>query len=192
QRVSKGRIVTRFSTPDQVSVKVVQAIRNWEASPSGANVPSQANLLASQIGSVSYRVALLNHSAHVTDDEARTAVAALQKQIHRDFAPAWGIDAELSLVEKGSQPEPGSWWVIIQDKSEYPNVAAYRTLTPKGLPLVKVSVLAARQGQVSWTMSASHDLLEMLANPRLNVTVYNSSDGFRGTLYLREICDPVS
>src|SRR5262249_38710406 len=49
-----------------------------------------------------------------------------------------------------------------------------------------------QQGQVSWTMSASHDLLEMLANPRLNLTVYNSSDGFRGTLYVREICDPVS
>src|SRR5664279_3397161 len=32
QKVAKGWITTRFSTPDQASIKVVQAIRNWEAS----------------------------------------------------------------------------------------------------------------------------------------------------------------
>src|SRR5215471_4301884 len=48
QGVVKGRIVSRFSNAEQVSVKVVQAIRNWEASQA-ASVPTQETIVASQI-----------------------------------------------------------------------------------------------------------------------------------------------
>jgi len=42
-------------------------------------------------------------------------------------------------------------------------------------------------------MAASHDLMEMLANPMLNLTVFDAADnGTTGKLYVREICDPVS
>ena len=42
-------------------------------------------------------------------------------------------------------------------------------------------------------MAASHDLLEMLANPRLNLTVFVPDETqITGRLHLREICDPVS
>jgi len=191
QRISSGRAITWFSTPDQASVKLVQAIRNWEASQAAAT-PTQATLLVSQIKSASYRVAVLNHSTMVTDEEVKTAVTALQTQVHRDFAPAWGIDAELSFVAKGSEPAPGSWWLVIQDESEYPNVLAYHTLTPEGLPQVKISVANAKQANLEWTMAASHDLMEMLANPMLNLTVFVTENGTTGKLYVREICDPVS
>ncbi len=146
QKVATGRIVTRFATPDQASVKVVQAIRNWEASQA-ASTPTQATLLASQIKSVSYRVAVLNHSSLVSDEEVKTAVAALQTQVHRDFAPAWGIDAEPTFVTQGSDPSPGSWWLVVEDDSEYPGVLAYHTLTAEGLPHVKISVRECHAGR---------------------------------------------
>ena len=41
-------------------------------------------------------------------------------------------------------------------------------------------------------MAASYDLMEMLANPMLNLTVFVSENGTTGRLYVREICDPVS
>jgi hypothetical protein len=191
-KAAKGRIVTRFSTPDQISVKVVQAIRNWEASRNGAGLPTEASLVASQINSASYRVAVLNQSSNLNDDEVRTTVAALQTQVHRDFAPAWGIDAELSFVAKGQDPPPGSWWVVLEDESQYRGVIAYHTITAEGLPQVRISVTNARQSGWPWSMAASHDLLEMLANPRLNLTVFVSDDQATGRLYIREICDPVS
>jgi hypothetical protein len=191
QRISKG-MITRFSTPEQVSVKVVQAIRNWEASQTAA-VPTQATLLASQIKSVAYRVAVLNQSAAVSDDEVRKVVAALQKQLDRDFAPAWGIDAELTFVAKGDEPEPGSWWLVIEDEGQYPGVLGYHNVTPEGLPQVRISVTAARQGFLAWTMAASHDLMEMLVDPQVNLTVLElGSSGTHGRLYMREVCDPVS
>jgi hypothetical protein len=82
--------------------------------------------------------------------------------------------------------------LLIQDESEYPGAIAYHSLTPEGLPLVKVSVANAQQSNVPWTTAASHDLMEMLANPRANLAVYDSEDGVKGRLYVREICDPVA
>jgi hypothetical protein len=159
KRIAAGRITTRFSTPDQASVQVVQAIRNWEASQA-ASTPTQATLLVSQIKSVSYRVAVLNHSTLVSDDEVKTALAVLQTQIHRDFAPAWGIDAELAFVAKGAEPTAGSWWFVIEDDSESAGAIAYSTLTAEGLPQVKISVANASGANWEWTMAASHDLME--------------------------------
>jgi hypothetical protein len=192
QKITKGRMITRFATPEQVSVKVVQAIRNWEASQA-APVPTQASLLASQIERVSYRVAVLNLSSQVSPEEVRKVVASLQKQLDRDFAPAWGIDAELTFVPQGEEPEPGSWWLVIEDEGQYPGVLGYHYVTKEGLPEVRISVSAAKAGFLSWTMAASHDLMEMLVNPQLNLTVFvPESNMTSGRLYGREICDPVS
>ncbi len=190
--VATGRIVTRFSSPTEASMKVVQAIRNWEASRT-AGSPTQASLLASQINSVSYRVAVFNESKTVSDDEVRAAVVALQKQVHDDFAPAWGVDAELTFVPRDNKPQAGSWWLALSDKSDYEGAVAYHSITSEGLPYVKISAASARQQNRSWSMAASHDLLEMLANPKLNLTVVVSSDNAHtGRIYLREICDPVA
>jgi Domain of unknown function (DUF4062) len=190
KKVSKGRMVTRFSTADQVSVKVVQAIRNWEAARAGN--PTQEALLASQVHSVSYRVAVMNESTIVSDADVKAAMAALQTQVRRDFAPAWGVDAELTFIAKPAEAPPGSWRLIVEDNSRQPGFVCYHTLTEEGLPEVHVGVRDAMKVQWEWTMGASHDLLEMLANPRLNLTIFDSTDGRKGRLYVREICDPVS
>jgi hypothetical protein len=189
--IKKGRIVTWFSTPDQVSTKVVQTIRNWEASQAAA-AATQETIVASQISSVLYRVAVLNHSSLLSDEEVRTAVAAFQKQVHRDFAPVWGIDAEVKFLAKGEEPEPASWQLVVEDVAEYPEMVSYHTVTAEGLPQVKISVVNARHENWPWTMAASHDLLEMLANPRVNLTVFVEGKKETGTIYRQEICDPVA
>ena len=171
-KVSKGRIVTRFSTPDQVSVKVVQAIRNWEAARAGNPLPTQEVLLASQIHSVSYRVAVMNQSATVSDDEVTAAMAVLQTQVRRDFAPVWGVGAELTFIAGDNDPPPGSWRLVVEDDLRYPGAVCYHTLTEEGLPEVRVAARDAARAEWPWTMAASHDLLEMLANPRLNLTIF--------------------
>ena len=44
------------------------------------------------------RIQFINESHVVSDDEVRTTISALQTQVHRDFLPAWAVDAGLSLV----------------------------------------------------------------------------------------------
>jgi hypothetical protein len=191
ERVSREFTVTHFSSADEVSYLVAQAIRNHEVKP-GNRVPTQERLLTSQVRSVSYRVAVMNESTIVSDEEVTRAVAALQIQIRRDFAPAWGVDAELTFIAKHAEAPPGSWSLVIEDDSRHPGFVCYHTLTEEGLPEVRVGVRDAKVMQWEWTMGASHDLLEMLANPHLNQTIFASADGRKGKLYAREICDPVS
>ena len=100
KKVRAGRIITQFSTGDEMSVKVVQAIRNWEVARA-ENRPSPEALLASQIRSVSYRVAVMNEGATVSDEEVRAAVAALQTQLNRDFCADLGRRRRARLRSEG-------------------------------------------------------------------------------------------
>jgi len=190
KKLCKGRTVTRFSTCKDVAVRVVQALRNWEVSMAPTGAPSQSKLLSSQISSVSYRVALLNRSTSMTDIELQSAVSALQTQVHRDFAPIWGIDADLTFVPNPSKPPSASWWLVFLDTSDQAGALGYRDLTPEGLPMAKVFVKSALETNNAWTVTASHVLLEMLANPRLNLTVFVQTAQKKGTLYPHEVCNP--
>ena len=57
------------------------------------------------------QASVINASTVLRDDQVKAALPALQTQVHRDFAPAWGVDADLSFVPEGSNPAPGSWWL---------------------------------------------------------------------------------
>src|SRR5215813_3829243 len=50
------------------------------------------SLVLSQTKYTTYRVAFLNRSSVLKDLEIKDTVDALQTQVHRDFAPIWGID----------------------------------------------------------------------------------------------------
>ena len=83
-------------------------------------------------------MAVINSSTVLTDDDVLGAVAALQTQVHRDFAPAWGIDAEVVGVAKGKKPPVGSWWLAVLDDSDQAGALGYHDVTNEGLPLGKV------------------------------------------------------
>jgi len=153
--------------------------------------PAPSSLRSSQISSLSYRVAVINSSKSVKDSEIGSAVEALQKQIHRDFAPAWGVDAELTFVPKGSEPEPDSWRMLILDDTHHESGAlGYRDLTSDGFPQTKIFARSAQKAGASWTVSASHVLLEMLANPRQNLAVFVQSTDSAGKFFANEVCNP--
>ena len=135
------------------------------------------------------KVAVINASTTLSDAEVQDAVPALQVQVHRDFAPAWGIDADLSFVPRGGTAAPGAWWLVILDTSDAPGALGYHDLTPEGLPLGKVFAASDRGLGLQWTVTASHELLEMLADPDVNLTVFIESGSTTGTLYAYEVCD---
>lgn len=136
------------------------------------------------------QVAMINASKLVQDEEAQAVLAALQTQVRRDFAPAWGIDAELAFVPRGQQPAPGAWWLTLVDESEL--AGGIHELTEEGLPLAKVFVAMARKARIAWSFCASHELLEMLANPGINLAVYPADEAHLPamTFYGYQVCDP--
>ena len=135
------------------------------------------------------KICIINSSTVLTDDQVKAAVPALQTQVHRDFAPVWGIDADLSFVPNGKSPTPDMWWIAILDDSDQAGALGYHDLTQDGLPLGKVFASSDMKYGYNWTITASHELLEMLADPDINLTVFVKKDETTGTLYAYEICD---
>lgn len=135
------------------------------------------------------KVSIINGSTVLTDEQVKAAVPAFQLQVRRDFASAWGIDADLTFVPKKSKPAPGSWWLVILDNSDVAGALGYHDITPEGLPLGKVFAETDRHFHLQWTVTASHELLEMLVDPEINLTVFVQSHARPWTLYAYEVCD---
>src|SRR5260370_15791019 len=135
-----------------------------------------------------FKIAVLNASSVLTDDDVAAVVPALQTQVSRDFAPIWGIDADLRFVAHNDKPAAAEWWLVMLDNSDVAGALGYHDLTPQGLPLGKVFAKTDMDFGEQWSGTASHELLEMLADPTINLTVFEESTS-GGRLYAYEVCD---
>jgi len=133
-------------------------------------------------------LAVINVSTLVSQDEALAATAALQVQVHRDFAPAWNVDADLAVVGPGNPPPTGAWWIVIMDNSDFGSALGYHDLTSQGLPLGKVFVETAKKSGQAWTVLFSHEILEMLSDPFICLTALLPT-AYGLYLYAYENCD---
>lgn len=136
-----------------------------------------------------FKIAILNASTVVpAADFVRTA-AALQIQADRDFGPAWEKSADIGVVGNGGTsptPDPGAALLVILDDSDQAGALGYHDITAQGMPIGKVFARTDQRYNLSWAVTASHELLEMIADPWINDCVI-SPDGM--TLYAREVCD---
>ncbi len=140
------------------------------------------------------KVSVSNGSTVLTDDQVRAAVPALQKQVSHDFAPPWGVDADLDFVPNGQQPPAGHWWLVVLDNSDQAGALGYHDMTPEGLPLGKVFAGTDLEFKSEWTVTASHELLEMLGDPAINLTAltmtaFDVGQPVVGRLWAYEVCD---
>jgi hypothetical protein len=95
----------------------------------------------------------------------------------------------LKIVNKGLQPLSGSWWLVLLDDSDQANALGYHDMTSEGLPIGKVFAASDLKAGTSWTVTASHELLEMLGDPNVNLTVFVQNTNTAGMLYAYEVCD---
>jgi len=137
----------------------------------------------------SIKIAVSNVSTVVDDADVPDVVAALQRQVHEQFAPVWGVDADLYVLAQGQSPAATDWWLTILDDSDQAGAFGYHDLTPTGQPLGKVFAKTDQQYGETWSVTASHELLEMLADPNINLTVFDQTENGGGTLYAYEVCD---
>lgn len=137
------------------------------------------------------QIALMNRCTVLTDAQIQAAVQPLQTQISRDFCPYWHTDADLHFVGKNAQADPNMWWVGIFDDSDTAGALGYHDYNPQGLPLGKIFAKTDLQYGSSWTVTASHELLEILGDPEINRTVFDQIGTATGTLFAYENCDAV-
>lgn len=140
------------------------------------------------------RIAVVNNAEKkpIPPERLAKVLAALETQLARDFAPVWGVSAELSLVPEGELPPEDAWWLTLHDDSDRAGDLGYHDLTSAGLPLGKAFVATAEENGMPWSVVLSHELLEMLIDPYINLAAVIRAGGVpNGMLYGYEVCDPV-
>jgi hypothetical protein len=99
--------------------------------------------------------------------------------------PVWGTPAKLV---KSTDYLKGAWAIVFLDDADQPGALAYHDLTPDGLPVSKVFVKTTLDDNQSVSVSASHELVEMIVDPAINM--YTSGPDPK-TMYAYESADPV-
>jgi hypothetical protein len=132
-------------------------------------------------------IAITNVSTCLTDAQVEAVLPALQKQVSDDFKAYWEQDCTRSFLSK-DQPLTGGWWqIVITDNPDQAGALGYREMTSQGTPLGKVFAKLDLQSGSSWTVTLSHELLEMLADPWINWCAM----GRDSKIYALEVCDAV-
>jgi hypothetical protein len=94
---------------------------------------------------------------HDPGDVARVA-AALQRQATRDFAPIWNVRATVDAFPRLEDVPVGYWPMIVADDINRPGAAGIHE-DMNGQPFALITM------SDSWSLTASHEMLEMLADP---------------------------
>lgn len=130
-------------------------------------------------------VGLVSQSASVTLANLVKVSAALQKQVTRDFAPTWGITATVDAFDTLSDVPTDYWPIIIMDDINTPGAAGVHE-DDHGQPFALVAATD------TWSLTTSHENLEMLADPfgRRLIAGQSPKPGQGRVDFLVEVCDP--
>jgi len=130
-------------------------------------------------------LALVSESNAVGISAVTRTAAALQKQVLRDFLPIWGIPATVDPFDRLEDVPLGYWPMIVEDDIHQAGAEGIH-LDEDGQPFSLIEV-----GE-SWSLTASHECLEMLVDPFGDrIQAGRSIKPGQGRVeYLIEVCDP--
>src|SRR5438094_180299 len=132
---------------------------------------------------LTHNIALLSQTSKVSLSDLLPVAAALQKQLSRDFAPIWKRSGTVSAFADLKQVPMGFWPVIIRDDIGEPGAAGYHA-DKHHQPYSLVDY-----GE-NWPVTASHEVLEMDADPYGNRLRAGNHGALGRVLYLLEVADP--
>jgi hypothetical protein len=130
-------------------------------------------------------IACFNHATVALGVDFDKLIAAMQKYVDTCVAPVWGTPAKLV---KTKDFRSGAWAMVFLDDSDQKGALAFHDLTPDSLPVAKVFVKSTLKDNVLVSVSASHELAEMLVDPAINL--YANGPDPKAT-YAYESADPV-
>ena len=131
------------------------------------------------------QTALVSENMTITFSELGRVSAALQRQAVRDLGPIWEVQATVDAFQKLEDVPLGYWPIIVMDEINTPGAAGVHE-DKDGQPFALV------QARPGWSLTASHECLEMLVDPFGNRLVPGLSPkpGQGRVEFLVEVCDP--
>ena len=138
-------------------------------------------------------IAVVNRSNNVlTDYQIIRMIPALQRQLTEHFQPAWGLTAQIIYAERDIPKD--AYQVVIYDKPGDEGDAGYLGyhFTNNGFPIASIFALDDMRDDGTISDTLSHEILEMLVDPAVNLYAYRPGHGSRPARgYFYEVCDPV-
>lgn len=143
---------------------------------------------------IAVHVGLVDQSGRVPQAELQKLAGALNEQVHNEVHKDWGVLASVGVYTAESLP-PHTWAVYLQEQLDQPGALGYHANDQTNQPEAFVELTS------DYTVTVSHELLEMLVDPYGNRThtaavpqgIDPSQVGLRSgerVAYLVEACDP--
>lgn len=130
------------------------------------------------------RIYVKNASTVISDAQLLDALPAFRRQTYH-VREWWRTSIEDLIF--GEPPIPEAWQIIVADDSDQADALGYHDFTPGGRPISYVFAKTAMDNHYSWTVTFSHELVEMIADPWISALMQTTNDA----AYALELGDPV-
>lgn len=146
-------------------------------------------------------VSVVNRTNSITDGEVQKAIRAINRQISEDFEPYWGFGGQLRLEGRiGDTADRqnladlrGEAILYLWDHADVQNALGYHDKNASGIPYGFVfTELSAQLGE-PWSVTLSHEALELLGDPQGNLLVQGPHpvEAGKDVYHWFEMCDAV-
>lgn len=147
-------------------------------------------------------ISVINHTnGQLRDEEVQVALRAINRQISEDFEPYWSLGARLRLEGK-SQAKPskqnlmdmrGDAIIYLWSDSDVEGALGYHARNNQGVPFGFVFTEISKRLGESWTTTLSHEALELIADPEVNLLVAgpHPANPKAAVFHWYEMCDAV-
>lgn len=147
-------------------------------------------------------ISIINNTQLLKEDVQRV-IRAINRQLSEDFKRYWHRQVEVRLEGwTGEQPSPttpidmrGDAVIYLWDQDDVNNALGYHDLTASGVPFGFVFTRLSEQLNEPWSVTFSHEVLEMAMDPEVNLLAQgphpDPNEGGRIVYHWYELCDAV-
>lgn len=146
-------------------------------------------------------ISVVNFTHTLHDPQVLNVIRAINRQIEGDFAPYWSLGATLRLEGPGTKadkqsPEElrGDAIIYLWDKAaDVRDAIGYHDMNNRGLPYGFVFTEIAKEVGEDWSVTLSHEALELIGDPDVNLLAAGPSpqDPKKLVFFWYEMCDAV-
>lgn len=147
-------------------------------------------------------ISVVNHTnGKLSDETVLEGIRAVNRQIAHDFKPYWHLAAELRLEGTvGNKPDTddlpelrGDAIIYLWDEVDVDDALGYHDLHASGVPFGFVFTELVRELGEPWTVTFSHEALELIGDAEANRLVAgpHPADPDQEVFHWYEMCDAV-
>lgn len=146
-------------------------------------------------------ISIVNRSNKITDEVLQCVIRAINRQISDDFEPYWSFGARLRLEGKTRRSPNkntlaemrGDAVIYLWDKIDMEDAFGYHAANTRGIPYGFVFMELAEKLEENWTVTLSHEALELLGDSQGNLLVQgpHPEQPTMEVFHWFELCDAV-